>query len=160
MLEQEWLLQKYDCLFYCDVDMRFVAPVTEDEIFSNGITAVQHPSYVGVRGTPEDRPESTAYLPHIRTYFAGGFVGGAAIDFLHMAATIDRNVAIDTHHGIVARYHDESHMNRYLYDHPPAKVLTPSFCYPGLPPHQYYLDVWKRAGVSYEPKLVALEKEK
>jgi histo-blood group ABO system transferase len=160
LLGQEWLLKKYEYLFYVDVDMKFVAPVTEEEIFADGITAVQHPSYVGLSGTPETRTESMAWLPEsvIRTYYAGGFIGGKTEDFLKMAWQISHGVWVDTAHGITAKYHDESHMNRYLYDHPPAKVLTPSFCYPGLPPHQYYLDVWKRAGVSYEPRLVALEK--
>jgi hypothetical protein len=30
--------------------------------------------------------------------------------------------------GIVARWHDESHWNRYLIDHPPSLVLSPSYC--------------------------------
>jgi hypothetical protein len=157
-LREEWLLQKYDRLYYVDSDMLFVAPISEEEIFADGITAVQHPSYVGGLGTPETRPESTAYLPEPRIYFAGGFIGGLTTDFLDMAGAIDEKIAIDNHHGIMAKYHDESHLNRYLFDHPPAKVLTPSFCYPGLPPHQYYLNVWKKAGVSFEPKLVAIEK--
>src|SRR6202030_77917 len=59
-LSQESLLQSYDNLFYCDVDMSWVAPVKEEEILSDGITATLHPGYVGKVGTPERRPESKA----------------------------------------------------------------------------------------------------
>jgi histo-blood group ABO system transferase len=151
------LLRRYDQLFYCDVDMLFVAPVGE-EIFSDGITATEHPGYTGLSGDPERNPLSTAYLPNPRTYFCGGFIGGATEAFLRMAETIKMNVDIDKENGVMARWHDESHSNRYLYDNPPAKILTPSYCYPDVK-NDYYHKIWERAGRPiYEPKLLALTK--
>lgn len=151
------LLNRYDQLFYCDVDMRFVAPVGE-EVFSDGITATEHPGYVGLHGDPEMRPHSTAYLPNPRTYFCGGFIGGTTEAFLKMADTITKNIDTDKQNGILARWHDESHSNRYLYDNPPAKILPPSYCYPDVK-GDYYTKIWERAGRPvYEPKILALTK--
>jgi len=157
-------LSKYDHIFYSDADMLFVAPVTEEEIFSEGITATEHPGYVGMCGTPERNPRSTAYLASTRTYFCGGFNGGTSGAFLQMAETIKNAVDADDANGILAIWHDESHLNRYLYDHPPARILTPAFCYPQSEYEAreggHYAFMWRQAGrQGIVPKLVALDKE-
>jgi histo-blood group ABO system transferase len=158
-LSVEKMLSGYRQIFYSDADMLFVSPITEEDIFSDGITATEHPGYVGRHGTPEMNPESTAYCPDIRTYFCGGFNGGASSSFLEMSRTISQNIAKDSIKGIVARWHDESHLNRYLFDNPPAKVLSPSFCYPDGDTDDYYKNIWKRAGrEDITPKLLALGK--
>src|SRR5271166_6105455 len=41
-LVQRWLLEKYDYLFYADIDAAFVSPVIGEDIFSDGITATTH----------------------------------------------------------------------------------------------------------------------
>jgi histo-blood group ABO system transferase len=158
------ILSKYDYIFYSDADMLFVAPVTEDEIFSDGITATEHPGYVGLQGEPDSNPRSTAYLPEVRTYFCGGFNGGTSNAFLKMAEEIKIAVDVNDARGVLAKWQDESHLNKYLYDHPPARILSPSFCFPqGEWEHRggFYGGIWKAArGEDYkvEPKLIALEK--
>lgn len=157
-------LARYDHIFYSDADMLFVAPVTGEEILSEGITATEHPGYVGLHGTPETNPRSTAYLPTTRTYFCGGFNGGTSSAFLQMAKTIRAAVDTDAAHGLMAVWHDESHLNRYLYDYPPARILSPSFCYPQGEyevgkGNGYYGQIWHRAGrQDIVPKLIALDK--
>jgi histo-blood group ABO system transferase len=155
-------LDQYDYLFYSDADMLFVAPVTPDEILSAGITATEHPGYVGQQGNPETRKESTAYCPQVRQYFCGGFNGGTKQAFLNMAVNIKWDITQDQKNGIQAVWFDESHTNRYLYDNPPTKVLSPSFCYPESEyknPSGYYRDIWNRAKRGpFEPKLLALDK--
>jgi histo-blood group ABO system transferase len=140
-------LRTFDYLFYCDVDMLFVDKVGE-EIFSDGITATLHPGFDGGIGTPERRPNSTAYIPPTakNKYFCGGFNGGESEAFLQMAETTTHNIDLDARNGVTAIWHDESHLNRYLYDNPPAKILTPSYCYP---------EGWE---APYTPKLMALSK--
>jgi hypothetical protein len=156
-LDQAWLLNTYDQLFYIDVDMRFVAPVGE-EIFSSGITATLHPGYVGTRGTTEIRHESRAYCTHNSAYYCGGFNGGDAKAFLSMAKEISSNVDDDRTRGVMAVWHDESHLNRYLADNPPEKVLDPSYCYPENA-NDYYKNKWRAAGLGeVQPKLLALTK--
>ena len=36
-------------------------------------------------------------------------------------------MVVDRAHGIEAVWHDESHLNRYLLDHKPTKVLSPEY---------------------------------
>jgi hypothetical protein len=156
-LSVENILKEYDNLFYVDSDMLFVAPVKEEEILSNGITATLHPGYIGQIGTPERRPESKAYIPAhaMNKYFCGGFNGGRADTFLWMARHIKAHIDEDTANSITAVWHDESHLNAFLYYNcPPARILTPSFCWPEGCQGKY--DSWTE---SYEPKLVALTKK-
>lgn len=156
------LLSQYKNLFYVDADMRFVAPVKEDDILSEGITATLHPGYVGLNGTPENNPESAAYCPVVRSYFCGGFNGGTSEAFLAMAENIAAAVNKDAQKGIKAIWNDESFLNRYLYDNPPARILDPSFCYPESEykhPGGYYSAIWRSAGLNnVTPKLLALDK--
>ena len=171
-LRAEEQLRAYDQIFYCDVDMEFVAPVRLEDIASEGITATLHPGFIVDRsktkewtgkylpsraGTPERRPESTAYIPEGATnaYYCGGFNGGDALSFLEMAHAIKKNVDIDTQKGIIALWNDESHLQRYLWEHPPARVLTPSFCYP-----EDYRGQWAWRPEHFKPVLLALDKSK
>jgi hypothetical protein len=169
-LSQEKRLRTYDYLYYCDVDMLFVAPISEEEIFSDGITATLHPGFAHQRthpdgttvytyGSPERaNKDSRAYIPW-RTnnqYFCGGFNGGKASAYLEMARVLQENIDWDKEQwgrGYSAVWHDESYMNRYLYDNPPAKILTPSFCYP-----ENYDGGYGWAPELYPPKLLALDK--
>jgi hypothetical protein len=151
------ILSQYDQIFYSDVDSEFVDSVREEEIFSNGITATEHPGFVGQRGDHEKNPRSTAYCPYGSQYFCGGFNGGDSVTFLEMAKTIVERIDLDDKNGVQPVWVDESQFNNYLYDHPPAKILTPSFCYPE--DTERYLEIWKKAGRGpFEPKLVALDK--
>lgn len=156
MLTKRETLSRYDNVFYSDADNLFVAPVAEEDVFSDGITATAHPGYVGLHGTPETNPRSTAYQPNVRTYFCGGFNGGTSVAFLRMAGEIVQAVNADDAKGVVALWHDESHLNRYLYDYPPARILTPSFCYPNTEKGGgFYANIWKQAGLnSVVPKIV------
>ena len=168
-LQQEELLRGYDQVFYSDIDMRFVAPVAAEDIFSNGITATLHPGFVVHRdrqrgfilesmptsGTPERCFKSTACLDASckNQYFCGGFNGGNIDSFLKMATKLRDNIDKDTTVGITALWHDESHLNHYLYHNPPAKILTPSFCYP-----EDYHGQFGWSPEKYKPVLLALNK--
>jgi len=157
--EQKELLRWYENIFYSDADMRFVAPVTEEEVLSDGITATQHPGYIGTPGTPETRKESKAYIGEpLRNYFCGGFNGGTSHAYLTMAENIKNAIDEDKKKNITAIWYDESHLNRYLFFNPPAKILSPAFCYPDIR-NDFYKDIWRAAGLGkIVPKLLALEK--
>lgn len=145
-LSKEEELSKMDYLFYCDIDMLFVNSVGE-EILSDRV-AVEHPNYIGCCGTPERRKESLAYISEQEKnkYFAGGFNGGSTKEFLKMSKILSENIKADLLNGIIAIWHDESHMNRYFLDHLPTKILSPSYCYP---------ESWN---IPYEKKILALDK--
>ena len=145
-------LKKMDYLFYCDADMKFVAPVGS-EILSERVATIHPGCFLwNRRGNPEKRPESLAYIApeeEIPTcYKCGGFNGGTSKEFLQMSQILSQNIIEDYKNDIIAEWHDESHFNRYMLDHPPTKVLSPSYCFgEGYP-------------LPFEPKLVALEKNK
>lgn len=119
-----------DYVYYIDVDMKFVSTVGE-EIISD-LVATQHPYFFGRRGTPETNEKSLAFVSTETKmqYFAGGFNGGKTDNYLTMCNILSQNIKKDYENGIVAIWHDESHMNRYFIDNPPTKILNPSYCYP------------------------------
>ena len=145
-LENEELLKMEDYLFASDVDMLFVDDVGE-EIFGE-IVATLHPGFTDKRGSYETRRSSKAYVKKNEGehYFAGGFYGGRAENVLKMCKIVLDKIQSDLKRDIIAVWHDESHWNRYCIDHPPTKILSPSYCYP------------ESVTIPYKKKLVALDK--
>lgn len=134
LLQAESRLVNYDYVFYSDADMLFAGAMA-DEILGAGLTATLHPGFAGrPRGTftYETRPASAAYIrPDEGTYyFCSGFQGGRAAAFLQAARHMADAAASDSRCGITAIWHDESHWNRYLIDHPPETILSPLYCSP------------------------------
>lgn len=156
-LQQEEKLKEYDYIFYCDIDMRFVN-VVGDEIFGEGLTAAQHPMYAlrkGLYFPLEPNPQSTAYIQQPQYYFAGGFQGGKSADFIEAMKVMRKNIDDDFVKNYMARWNDESHWNRYLLDHKPSVILSPSYVYPDSLIQEYYEKIW---GCSYPPKIITLTK--
>lgn len=158
MVKQEELLKQYSHVFYMDVDMLVASKIEHNEICGDGITATLHPGYVE---TYERNPRSTAFVEDSEhNYYQGCFVGGETNAFLKMAKTIAANVDKDDGEGVMAIYHDESHLNRYLIDNPPVKILSPAYCFPG-PAHVRYPERWIQKPyclATYVPKIRHLEK--
>ena len=153
--EKEYISQ-FDYCFYMDVDMRIEDKVG-DEVLGD-LVATQHPGFwfkTPDQFSYERRSQSTAYVPYGegKMYYAGGFNGGKPEHFLKMSQTIVENVEKDFEHNVIALWHDESHMNRYLIDNPPTLELTPSYCYPEAV--RFNTAGWN---VPFDPKIVALEK--
>ncbi len=140
------LYNDLDYIFACDADMRF-ADIVGDEILGSRV-GTQHPGYVGRRGTYETNPSSRAYIaPHEgKFYFAGGFYGGSASEFITLNETLYERITIDLNNGIMPVWHDESHLNRYFIDFEPTVILSPSYCYP---------EDWN---LNYHPRLLAIVK--
>lgn len=157
-LQQEEKLKEYDYIFYCDADMKFVN-VVGDEILGEGLTGAQHPMYA--RRTELEYPlepnqESQAFIPYPKHYYAGGFQGGKTEDFIKAMKVMKRAIDQDFNKNYTARWNDESHWNRYLYDNPPAITLSPSYVYPDSLIKEYYTKIWGR---DYAPKLLTLTKK-
>lgn len=162
-LKESDYISQFDYCFYMDVDMRIVDKVG-DEILGD-LVATKHPGMFNKSPdecTYERREKSTAYVPYGegKSYYAGGFNGGKPETFLKMSQQIVKNVDADFKNDLIAVWHDESHMNRYLIDNQPTLELTPSYCFPegatidGTPTNYYPLG-WK---VPFEPKIMALQK--
>ena len=146
-IQNKELLTTQDYLFYTDADMIFENEVG-NEILSDRVATV-HPGIYGGRGNVETNPNSLAYIaPNEQVlYFAGGFNGGSTNEFLRMSEMISTNVDIDRANQIVAKWHDESHLNRWFLDNPPTKVLDCGYCYSYSHPR------------NHKPKLIAIDKD-
>jgi len=144
-------LAQMDYLFAIDADMLFVDNFG-DEILKERV-ATQHPGFVGKRGSYDTNPLSTACVGSNEGeyYFAGGFYGGSAQEFLKMAYKISENIKTDLAKNYIAVWHDESHLNRYFIDNKPIIALDCSYCYPEEGESCGYLSV--------KPKLIALLKD-
>ena len=136
-----------DYLFYCDADMSFVNDVG-DEILGDLVVTTHPRMAMGLQGTFEENSVSTAFVPKEKrgNYFAGGFNGGKSEFFLKMSEHIKNNVNKDFLSNIIAVWHDESHLNKYMTENAPTVVLTPSYCYP---------ESWN---LPFEKKILALDK--
>lgn len=153
LLEHRRTVECFDHLFLVDADMRFEAPVGVEVLGS--LVATLHPGYVGktARLLPFERDKASAAHATGRAYFCGGFVGGETDEMLGLAESIRRGVDRDEEKGIMATWHDESHLNAVLAIRPPCVVLSPAYCYPDN--DSGYRTWWPE---QYERKLVAVDK--
>jgi histo-blood group ABO system transferase len=155
LLTEREFLSHYKYIFYSDIDMLWVD--YSEDVLSDGLTATLHPGFIHQAPELESNPKSTAFIEKVNHYYCGGFNGGTTRSFLKMAEVIDKGVKTDLSNGIIAKWHDESHLNKYLEKHTPSKVLSPSYCYPETNV-DYYKGLWK--GNDFKPILLALTKSK
>lgn len=157
-LKEKEFISKFDYCYYLDVDMAIVEKVG-DEILGD-LVATRHPSqsfYEPENATYDRNINSLAYVSpgEGETYYAGGFNGGKTKNFLEMSEVISERVNRDLEKGVIALWHDESHLNRYLIDNPPSLELDPSYCYPEAAlasPNSWIVSQY------YKPKILALDK--
>jgi histo-blood group ABO system transferase len=145
-------LEGMDYVYYSDADMRFEGNVGEEVL--GDLVVTKHPGFWDkppefFRQSYEKNPESLAFIPPGvgDAYYAGGFNGGKREVFMAMAKELSRRIDEDLKKNIIAAWHDESHMNKYVTEHPPNVKLSPAYCY------QEELDM------PFERKLVALWKD-
>ena len=87
-------------------------------------------------GTWEKNRLSLAFVEsHKRlNYVCGGSWGGKRQAFLEFLNELSNRVNSDLYSGVMARYHDESHINWFRVNYR-CKVLDPSYCYEESYPH-------------------------
>lgn len=169
-LQEEEYLKKFDYLFYLDLDMRIVN-IVGDEILGTGLTMAQHPMFAlrqELWYPYEPNPKSSAHIrmpgriitandkPMFQPlYAAGGLQGGTTDTFIPAMKAMKKSIDQDFTNNYIARWNDESHWNKYLYDHPPSVVLNPSYVYPDSMIQEYYIKIWGR---DYPPKIYTLTK--
>lgn len=130
-------LLEMDYLFFFNSNMVFLRKVTAKEILpteSEQLVGVRHPFfYDGPNNAPfEDNKQSTAFLlsSDAKHYVAGGLSGGLSNAYMRLSEEIARNIDIDKEKGIIAKWHDESHLNKYFALHGNYKILHPGYIVP------------------------------
>ena len=135
-LKVEKELEKFDFIYFINGTMVPVAPIGE-EIFptpDQKLMVVLHPGFYKRprhKFTYDENPKSLAYIPKTegKYYFMGGFNGGCSKDFLKLIHDLNKATLADRKNGIVALWHDESHLNKYMLDKAPL-ILTSEYGFP------------------------------
>ena len=135
-LKAEQLLKEMDYLYFFNSNLIFKQIVGKEILpdKKQEVVVTLHPGFYNkkrVKFTYEENKKSTAYISakEGKYYIAGGLNGGSVDVFLDMAKTLKDNIDADYRNGIVARWHDESHINHYIIDKD-IKILSPAYLYP------------------------------
>lgn len=146
-----------DYLFFFNANMVFLKKVLPKQILptkQQEIIGVRHPFYYGgTEGAPfETNKLSLAYTDfnQAKSYVAGGLSGGFAKRYLEMSAEIAQRIDEDQENGIIAVWHDESHINAYFARHHHFKIIDPGYIVPES----------RLKTFPFKPYLVVLDKEK
>lgn len=128
MKDADFLLS-CDYCYYIDADSMLVSKIDNDIFPESGMVGTIHPCLYNGTGTPERNPDSKAFIPHEANnrYYCGGFFGGKSDQFIKMSREIMDNINDDLSRGIIAVWHDESHINKYFYDNTPEIILDHPF---------------------------------
>lgn len=154
-LSAKALIESCDYLFFFNANIIFLDKIT-DEILptdkNEGLLVVTHPGFwdKAKQDYPYDKnPDCCAYIPDGKgvNYFMGGFNGGKTKAYLQLINTLNNNIQQDLKNNIVARWHDESHLNNYMLDRKPV-ILSPAYGFV------------EGYNIPFKPKLMVLRKEK
>ena len=133
-------LKKHDYLMFTNANIicnTFVSAeeFLPDETKGQEMSYCQHPGYwkTPIYNLPYDRNrKSNAYIPYNcgKSYVIGAMFSGKTDAFLYMSHVLNERIEDDLKRKVIARWHDESHLNRYIVEKNNYKLLTPSYCYP------------------------------
>lgn len=114
-----------DYIFYINSNAIIQPNKLIDWFDENKINVTKHFSYrSGIQTTYEllipsdDNPNSQSYIGNINyIYCQGGFFGGPSKLIYNMCEEITKLVDIDLNNNIIAKWHDETYLNKWLYNH-------------------------------------------
>lgn len=134
-------LAGYDYLFFANANLRCLRDVTAGELLPDAargqvLTVVCHLPYYGknpIFHPYERRRKSRAGIPYNcgTWYVAGGLNGGQSAAYLDLCRELKARTDEDLSHGVIARFHDESQLNRLVAEQPGRfRILGPEYCTP------------------------------
>ncbi|MDR2805601.1 MAG: hypothetical protein LBB85_08190 [Dysgonamonadaceae bacterium] len=135
-LETENELKKMDYLYFFNANMRFVKNIGNEFLpdANDELVVTLHPGFFRKKRIDypyEKHPESLAFIPDNEglIYVCGGLNGGNCKKYLEMIKELSRRIQEDLSKNIIAKIHDESHLNKYILDKK-VKILHPGYIYP------------------------------
>lgn len=147
-------LKKYDFIFFFNANIIFLEKIYESILPTDdeGLLVVQHPGFFNKENNdfPYERNEkSTAFIPYGKGeyYVFRAINGGTAQSYIKMIQKLKFSIDIDTSNRIIAVWHDESHLNKYI-TYNSYKILSPEYAYPG------------NGTIPFPPKILILDKKK
>lgn len=152
--------ENMDYLIFCNANLLFSEKISKNDLFDDKeLFATLHPGFFNKtpeKFTYETNIESLAYTEKKKDsiYVCGGFNGGTRDKFLYMSNILDMNIDKDFLHGIIAVWHDESHINNFVQkNREKFNILTPSFCYP----QDYNINFTKKVIVQNKEDLISIK---
>uniref|UniRef100_A0A8C2GI65 Histo-blood group ABO system transferase-like n=1 Tax=Cyprinus carpio TaxID=7962 RepID=A0A8C2GI65_CYPCA len=129
LIENE-LANEADYIFCLDIDTKFYGRWGVETL--GRLVGVIHPWFFNVPRfifTYEHRRESQAYIPAGEGdyYYTGAAFGGSLNDVHKLTRTCREQMNIDAANSIEAIWHEESHLNKYLFYNKPSKLLSPEY---------------------------------
>ena len=131
------------------IDARDILPYNEQQLF-----VTLHPGFYASSPdeyTYDNNPDCLAYIKkgEGKYYFAGGLNGGCGEAYMELISTLAGRIEQDLSKNIIALWHDESHINRYMKDLDESKyrILSPAYLYP---------EGWN---LPFEEKITVLDKK-
>ena len=153
--EDRW--KDYDYVLFVNANFLCVDNVLEEEFLpledNLNLFVAEHAGHHGKApiDLPYERNEnSLAYVKeHEGEYYVmGGLNGGRTREYMSMVHELKNRVDKDAEEGIIAKCHDESHLNRYIIGRSDVKILPPCYGYP---------EGWN---LPYNPKMFIRDKSK
>ncbi len=136
-LSQKEHLKKLDYLYFLNINLICIKPIGDEILptsYNDGLMVCTHAGYYTkpIETYPYERnPNCKAYVPmgEGKHYAPGGFNGGTSAAFLALSEECSKNVRIDLQNRIIAQWHDESHLNKYILDKNPL-IMPINYMYP------------------------------
>lgn len=162
-LKNEDKLKDFDYLYFFNSNAELTAPITEENFLprpekGEQMVFVEHPAFYyrpNYEFTYDRNPHCKAYIPMGlgKYYVCGGVNGGETEAFLKFSRILDKRIKQDLKKGIIATWHDESHINWYVFTHRHYRILDASYCWPDgwnvpkpcivlIRTKEKYFDVW------------------
>lgn len=137
-LKAEDQLKRFDYIFFFNANAKCCKEITGQELLpkgSNKLIVVQHPGFFNKKNDEfpyERNAKSLACIPagEGECYVCGGVNGGYTANYLELINCLAKNIQEDKRKKIVAAWHDESHLNKYIIGRKDVKILSPAYCFP------------------------------
>ena len=145
-------LRAFSHLIAIDADTRVCSTIRERTFFGHPkpLFGVQHPGFVGKRGSFETDARSRACVgptDDASVYWAGGMWGGTIDAALQLAEELAGRIDDDLSRGVIAVWHDESHLNKFFSENRArVHMHNPGYMYP---------ESWR---LFYRKRILALDK--
>lgn len=154
-------LTQFDYILFLDADTLIVDEVKEEDIFTDKkYLGVHHPchylkmsphnQFPGAFETNKESLAAIAEKDDVSVYFQGCVWGGRVPYVIEMMEELQRRIQIDLDNGVIAQWHDESHMNKFFAERrDDVHILGSEYAYPET----------FSAYCNFEPKIVHLAKD-
>ncbi|NXB89117.1 BGAT2 transferase, partial [Vidua chalybeata] len=127
---QSQFQHEVDYLYFMDINVQLLAHIGVEIIdalvatISSWQVTPKHENKAS-----EAHPESQSAIPEGQGefYYTASFYGGSVSEVYKLTRACSAGLMEDTENGIEAPWHHERHLNRYLLQHRPTRLLSPEY---------------------------------